>query len=376
MYFSQDYTPHDHRFLAALAGTEHRVSYLRLKDRGLETRPIPAGVKPIDWPLGGIQIQLNQYGNAQVRPDENARVADAVRSVIEPLEPDLVHAGPIQSAAYFASEAGARPLLAMSWGSDLLYGARQNGWGREVAVQTLSRSDALACDCMAVRQAAIELGMAPERIVVFPWGVDLMHFTPGSAPRLRRKLGWQDHFVLLSTRAWEPLLGIDHLVTGFIQAASRLPELRLLMLGSGSLEPEIRGMIKASGVGDRVHFAGQIGHADLPSYYRAADLYLSASHSDGSSISLLEAMACGVPSLVSDIPGNREWVAPDRNGWLFRDGDVAELAEQLETIVGHREDLKAFGREARRIAEQRADWSVNFGRLLEAYELALRGAEN
>ena len=57
--------------------------------------------------------------------------------------------------------------------------------------------------------------------------------------------------------------------------------------------------------------------------YRAADLYLSASHSDGSSVSLMEALGCGLPVLVSDIPGNREWVTDGEQGWLFPDGDDA-----------------------------------------------------
>ena len=80
-------------------------------------------------------------------------------------------------------------------------------------------------------------------------------------------------------------------------------------------------MVRESGLEDKVHFAGQVDYVDLPKYYRVAHLYLSASIVDGSSVSLLEAMSCGIPALVSDIPGNREWVVPGRNGWLFPTGD-------------------------------------------------------
>ena len=131
-------------------------------------------------------------------------------------------------------------------------------------------------------------------------------------------------------------------------------------------------MILDNGLIDRVHFGGQVSNADLPRYYRAADLYLSASHSDGSSVSLMEALGCGRPVLVSDIPGNVEWIKPGAQGWLFPDGDEAALeagmlgAAMLETA--QREEM---GRAARALAEARADWSRNFPRLLDAYQLAI-----
>ena len=78
-------------------------------------------------------------------------------------------------------------------------------------------------------------------------------------------------------------------------------------------------------INEKVFFGGHVPQIDLPGYYQAADLYISASHSDGSSVSLMEALASGLPVLVSDIPGNVEWVEPGRQGWLFKDSDVTSL---------------------------------------------------
>jgi glycosyltransferase involved in cell wall biosynthesis len=127
---------------------------------------------------------------------------------------------------------------------------------------------------------------------------------------------------------------------------------------------------------ERVHFAGPVALEDLPTYYRAADLYLTASRSDGSSVSLLEAMACGLPAVVSDIPGNREWVSTDVNGWRFTPGRPDALADGLRAAFAARESLAEMGRRARSIAEARADWDRNFPRLLGAYRMAAdaRGA--
>lgn len=362
LYFSRGYTPHDHRFLAALAGTGHEIHFLSLfggARRG-ESQPLPEGVYSHDPLAHGRKIVL------WMLPAVLARL----RILLERLRPDLVHAGPMQDGAFLTALARFRPLVAMSWGSDLLRdGVR--GSGRWMAGYALRRCDAFVCDCQAVRSAGGGLGAPPERTVVFPWGVDLGHFSPKGESALRARLGWQGEQVILSTRAWEPGYGIEIVVDGFIRAAEAVPGLRLLMLGDGTLRPTLSRLLSAAGLEDRVHAPGNVGFDDLPSYYRAADLYVTASRSDGSSVSLLEAMACGVPALVSDIPGNREWVQPGVEGWWFRDGEAKDLAAGIVRAVSSRGELVEAGARARATAEKRADWKRNFPMLLTAYQMAL-----
>jgi len=365
LYFSRDYTPHDYRFLSALAETSHEVLYLRLEDKGLELeqRPLPDAIEEIDW-------------WAVSRPfvwQDLPRSLFFLRLLLDRLKPDLVHAGPVQNPAGLIAAIGFHPLVTMSWGSDLLVGAGR-GLGRCVAKYTLKRSDVLVCDCQAVRTRAEELGMRSDRIVVFPWGVDLDKFSPGESESLRRDLGWQSDLVLLSNRAWEPLYGVDHVVEAFIRASESVPHLRLILLGNGSQAELIRERIEAAGLSDRVHFGGQVENDALPEYYRAADLYLSASHSDGSSVSLMEAMASGLPALVSDIPGNREWVIPGEHGWWFEDGKPESLVSGLKQALEHQAEFESLANRARQRAAERADWRVNFQRLLEAYDLARAGS--
>jgi len=84
----------------------------------------------------------------------------------------------------------------------------------------------------------------------------------------------------------------------------------------------------------------------------------------------LEAMASGIPVLVSNIPGNAEWVASGENGWLFPDGDVDALTQKILQAANMRNDLAHMGMRARKLAEARADWKKNFPELLKAFELA------
>ncbi len=360
MYFSRGYTPHDHRFLKSLSKSGHEISFLQLEmGGGSETRPVPADVRQLPSPW-------RRKGRGLLRTP--ALVRD-LKGVLRREDPDVVHAGPVQLSAFLTALAGFHPLVSMSWGSDLLLGARK-GFGRWAAQFTLARSDAFVCDCDAVRRKAMELGMPEAHIVVFPWGVDLAHFSPGTEGHLRALLGWQNEFIVLSTRAWERLTGVDVLVEGFLRAAKAEPSLRLLLLGNGSLRMRISDRIRECGMSDRVYMPGQVRYTDLPTYYRSADLYLSASTSDGSSVSLMEALACGCPALVSDIPGNCEWVEPGRHGWWFEMGNVADLERKLLQAVAERDRHPAMRKAARELAQQRADWSRNFEKLLQAYELA------
>jgi glycosyltransferase involved in cell wall biosynthesis len=212
-------------------------------------------------------------------------------------------------------------------------------------------------------------------MVIFPWGVDLNQFTPAQSSPLRLSLGWNDCFVLISTRRWEPLLGVDVLVRGFALAArsaSGGSAMRLLLLGRGSQEAQIRSILAEYQIQDQVRFAGFVPEERMPEVFRASDLYVSASHSDGSSVSLMQALACGLPALVSDIPGNREWVEPGCEGWLFPDGNVEALADRILAAFLLSGKLAEMGRAARKRAEARADWAKNFPSLLDAYDMAIR----
>jgi L-malate glycosyltransferase len=367
LYFTRDYTPHDHRFLSALAKTEHEIFSLRLERSGrqVEDRPLPVEVRQVRW-KGGI----GQVGWRNIP----ALWLDLKR-VLREVRPDVVHAGPVPNVAFLAALSGFKPLVSMSWGSDLLRDIDRDVNQMRAARYALRRSSVLVGDCQAVRQKAASLGFPPERVVTFPWGVDLAHFSPGDGGDIRQRAGWQDAFVLLSLRSWEPVYGVDVIARAFARAAEQIADLRLILLGSGSQGQRIREILQRGGVEERVHFGGQVSNDRLPGVYQSADLYLSASHSDGSSVSLMEALACGRPVLVSDIPGNREWIENCPAGWLFRDGDESALADGIVRAYQQRQALPQKGQAARALAEQRADWNQNFKQLLAAYDMAVQTAK-
>ena len=355
LYFSKDYSPHDHRFLTSLAASGHTIYYLRLErnPRQTEDRPVPSRVEQIQW-AGGQEL---------FRWSDVPRLTLDLKRVINEIKPDLIHAGPIQTCAFLAVLSGFRPILTMSWGFDLMQDVDRNGWWRWVTRYTLKRSSYFTSDAQVTSAKAIAYGMDPNRVVVFPWGIDLKRFRP-KLPAIRR----QRSIVLFCNRSWEPRYGVDVLAKAFVKVAKEREDVSLLLLGGGSQAHTIRQILVSGGVFERVQMAGQISQTVLPRWIHMADIYISPSHVDGSSVSLMEALACGVPALVSDIPANKEWVSEGINGWLFPDGDAGALAEKILAAMAQRKKFTQIGRAARKVAEERADWKKNFGTLLKAYE--------
>ncbi len=361
VYVSRGYGPHDRRFLAAQVAAGLQVGFLRLGGRRGRDEPLPAGVELVLWG-GGRETPAVRWPPL---------LAGQLRSALERARPDVVHAGPIQDVVLWAALAGVRPLVAMSWGFDLLQDARR-GLGRWAARRALRGADLLLCDCDAVRGEAVGLGMDADRIVVFPWGVDLRRFRPGRSRTIRRALAWEKEFILLVTRSWERRYGIEVLLDAFTAAVRREPRLRLLLIGDGSLKSEVLRRMGDPEVGSRVYLPGVVDQEWLPAFYHSADLYVSPSHVDGTSVSLLEAMACGLAVAVSDIPGNREWVQPGAQGWWFPDGDTHGLADVLVEAPKRRERLDRMGRRNRYVVERRADWRRAPRLLADAYARAAR----
>ena len=362
LYFSDNASDHNRRFLQKLAESELEVWFLDPTSERLPENWLPDRVH---W------IRTRQRIGRDADPLAFAGFLTEFQDRLNEIRPELVHAGPTHNCGYVTALSNFHPWLLMSWGSDVLYQADLGPQWRQATEFALASADGFFCDCDAVRARAKQLADLPDgRIVQLPWGIRKGSFAPdGAGPGEVESAREPGTRVILSTRSWEPLYGINVLLEAFRLAYSADSRLRLLLLGAGSEAVRVQEFIAANGLQRVVRIPGYIGRHDMPKWFRAADVYVSCARSDGTSISLLEAMATGLPVVVTDIPANREWLVEGQNGWLASVDSAEEFADRLLRATRLApEQRRLFSQRNQRIVEDRADWDRNFSRLLKMYE--------
>ena len=279
-------------------------------------------------------------------------------AAFQPLSAPVL-AGPLNSVT--KSLVGlSRPVIGLSWGYDL-----QQGHSQAVPLEAmawLSGLDGLVVDSPVTRDLAIALGLGPERVVLIPWGVDLELFTPDGPAVSAAAHGFaHGSQVVLSLRTHDTIYRTSDVIEAFARAALADPALMLVLGGDGPLTPAHRARVDELGLAPRVRFIGRVDESELPALLRGADLYVTASETDGTSVTLLQAMACGVPVIASRNPGNATWVREGETGQLFDVGDVKELAALM---VSGRTNPDVIDT-ALRLVRSEGDWTRNRMRLLQ-----------
>src|SRR5262249_50851094 len=160
----------------------------------------------------------------------------------------------------------------------------------------LERADLVLTDAENLAAAARALGAPAERVLCIPWGIPIDHYVPSA----ERQPG-----LLLSTRMMEPVYDLATVIDGVAPVLERWPRAELVMAGEGSLRASLEERAARRLPSGRFRFVGRLDATAMAAWLGRADLYLSASLSDSTSLSLLEAMASGAVPVVSDIEGNR-----------------------------------------------------------------------
>jgi glycosyltransferase involved in cell wall biosynthesis len=183
---------------------------------------------------------------------------------------------------------------------------------------------------------------------------------------MRRSSGLNDkHIMVVSTRHHERVYSLVTLIRAVPSIVKSNPRVRFLLVGEGSETPSLKRMVSRLGIAESVSFVGRAERSKVLRYLQIADIYVSTSLSDGSSASLMEAMTCKVPAIVSDIPGNREWIHPERNGFLFRVADSKALSEAILRVAASPSLRTTMAEEAYETITKQADWNLNGAALTE-----------
>lgn len=359
LYVSSNGGIHDYRFLKKLT-VDYEVLFLH-------------------YAANDIIDEIDKLGNLQIISKKPAFKSIPLiserghfKKVLNEFQPDIVHTGYVWQVGILASNAGVRPHLSMPWGSDILLEPDKSFILKRLVKKVMKTCNHVQCDSEFVKQKIIDdYNLPAEKITVFPWGIDLNQFKKMDKQAARKKLNiGEDKFVLIFNRYFEEVYGIDQLLQAFKVFAEGKEDVFMLMLSDGSKKNEVLKFISEHSLEDKIRVIGRVRNSLLPDFLNSADVYISSSLSDGTSLSLLEAMACGVGLAVTDVPSIKEWVG-EENGILAKRGDAASLAESMNKYYNDRNLIREHGNRNLKIAEERADWDKNYLKLKEIYSKML-----
>ena len=277
--------------------------------------------------------------------------------ILRQVNPDIVHlhAQHQYSPAILLS---GLPFILTSWGKEVLELSHADPAWFWLAKVTASKANKVTVDAKCLKKIWINMGVPDEKIEVIPFGVDTKEFNPKiDGDTMRKKLDIdQEDVIVISTRAFYIDYDISCLIRAIPLVLTKHKNIKFVIKGSGPLENHLKNLAEKLGVFHNIRFVGLVPRDEVSRFLSAADIYVSTCLVDSTSVSLLEAMACGLAPVVTDIPGNREWIDDEKNGLLFPSGNSKALAEKVIRLVEDKRLRESYGRKCVQTVRDRAMW--------------------
>lgn len=257
-----------------------------------------------------------------------------------------------------------QPFMVTLHGSDLRMALEKGGFLKRVFISVCRNSAHIQCVSEVQRNEIERLGIESKKISIIPMGIEKDFREAG----LRRKKKGQDQSItVLSNRNLLPIYNVSQLIRAIPLVLQEEPAIRFVIAGDGQDREKLQREAKDLEIEPWVHFMGTVPHEKMPDLLSEADIYVSTSLYDGTSVSLLEAMGAGAFPVVTDIPANREWIEDAKNGFLFPVHDEKILAEKILHAICDKELLGRVGELNRAIVEEKALWPVCIEKIKEIY---------
>ena len=261
-----------------------------------------------------------------------------------------------------------KPFFVTTHGSDLRLALERPGFLRKIFLYVCQHAAYLNAVSWVQKEELEQLGISSEKISVIPMGIDGAFLEAGK----RRKVNVEKRpLTVLSNRNLLPIYNVSLLIRAIPHILKEEPETKFLIAGDGAEKEALEREVKKLNINSSVKFLDRVPHEEMPDLLSKADIYVSTSLYDGTSVSLLEAMGTGTFPIVTDIPSNKEWISDGVNGFLVPIDKERFLAEKiLEAIRNH--GLRKGSRDKNIcLIKEKAMWSVSIEKVKEIYKMAI-----
>jgi glycosyltransferase involved in cell wall biosynthesis len=260
------------------------------------------------------------------------------------------------------------PLVVTIHGSDFRMGTMKTFILQRIFLYVCKSAKHILCVSEVHKRGIENLGIGAEKISVSPMGVE--------QPFLRSLTNRETHrtrggFTVISNRQLQPIYNISLLIRAIPIVLEEEPKATFMIAGIGSEKENLERQAKELNIDSSVQFLGWVNHSEMPKLLSQADIYVSTSLDDGTSVSLLEAMASGAFPIVTDIQSNREWISNGENGFLVPLNEERFLAQKILDAIRNQDLIKASRERNFCLIKEKALWSVTIAKTKEIYKTVL-----
>ncbi len=296
----------------------------------------------------------------------------ALKRLVKEIKPDVIHAHWIIPQGFIAALVKKRtgvPFVVTTHGGDIW--AFKGKMMRSLKRFTLRNAKKTTVVSTAIRDEIHKAIDSNLEISVISMGVDSTKFNPKNKnPAIRKKYGINGPFLLFVGRLAEKK-GVKYLIEAMPEVLKKSKDAKLLIVGTGTLESELKQLTKSLKLENSIIFTGAIPNAQLPEYYASADLFIAPSieaksgDKEGLPVTLMEAASSGSVIIATDLAGNKDLIQDKTNGFLVRQEDSREISQAISAALLSGSKLSNLKKNSRTKAVSKFDWKVISSRYSE-----------
>lgn len=288
-----------------------------------------------------------------------------LRKYLKEIEPDILHAHYASSYGFVGALANYRLFYVSVWGRDIFQFPLQSSINKKIIRYTFSKADEV---CSTSYVMAEETNKYTSKSVhVTPFGVDLKKFKP--IPEIRE----ENKLTIGTVKALSDKYGIGDLIKAFAIIHKKEPNSRLMIVGDGPQKKEYELLANELEIAEVTTFTGSVPNDQVPKYINKMDVFCVPSTEDSESfgVAAVEAMACGVPVVVSNVGGLPEVVVENKTGLIVSKENPEQLAQAVITLLDNPDMRKNMGLSGITHVKQNYDWIDNANGMIGLYEQTL-----
>jgi glycosyltransferase involved in cell wall biosynthesis len=289
---------------------------------------------------------------------------NALKKSIAQFKPDVVHAHYATSYGLIGALSGFHPFVISAWGTDVMKFPQKNFINKSILKYNLNKSDTICATSNTIKDFLSQI--TNKHIDVIPFGVDTTVFCKMEVTSLFE----DSSFVIGCIKALESLYNVDVLIKAFSVLKLKLIDksLKLLIIGVGSQENELKQLVKNLNLLDDVIFTGRIPFSEVSNYFNMIDVLANLSDYESFGVSVIESMACEKPVIATNTGGLKEIIENEQFGSLVEIGNVSQTAQEIEKYLLDSDLKEKVGLAARKKVIEKYNWINNVQEMISLYK--------